>query len=197
MKNVLLIFFFIIGGLGLISAQHETLFRNSRVVGGFGAAINEIGFNKDVHSAAGGGGGVIIENVFLGAYGMASADFKGLFDTGNLDQLDLGHGGLWLGYTFKPYQVLHLYSSARIGWGAINIKTTGSPSAYRDLDKVFVMTPEIGLELNVFRWFRIAGTAGYRIVNGVNEESGFKNEDFGGGIASVAFRFGWFGWRRG
>ena len=41
-------------------------------------------------------------------------------------------------------------------------------------------SPELGVELNIFRWFKIAGTAGYRQVTGVNEALGQTNEDFSG-----------------
>ncbi|MEZ4985415.1 MAG: hypothetical protein R2795_10320 [Saprospiraceae bacterium] len=109
--------------------------------------------------------------------------------------LDIGHGGFWLGGTFQPWQLLHLYGSARIGWGGINIELEDNPS-YRDLDKIFVATPEIGLELNIARWFRVAGTVGYRYVTGVNENLGLSNDDFSGATAAVTLRFGWFGNRR-
>ena len=58
-----------------LQAQHETLFNNARVVGGFGAPIIEMGLGNDMSTAVGGGGGVVIDNFFIGGYGVGSLDF--------------------------------------------------------------------------------------------------------------------------
>ena len=39
-----------------VNAQHETLFNNARVVGGFGAPIVEMGLGNEMTTAVGGGG---------------------------------------------------------------------------------------------------------------------------------------------
>lgn len=179
-----------------MSAQHETLFNRARVVGGFGAPLLEMGINNNLNTSIGGGGGVVINNFFIGGYGMGSIDFEKLFDDGDVEVLDIGHGGFWLGATVLPYKVLHLYTSARIGWGAVNVDLNDNNQKYSDIDKIFVMTPEIGVELNLTRWFRVAGTAGYRWVNGTNETRGYTDEDFSGAVAAVTLRFGWFGRKR-
>ncbi|MCB0584290.1 MAG: hypothetical protein KDD06_03030 [Phaeodactylibacter sp.] len=181
-----------------VNAQHETLFNNARVVGGFGAPIVEMGLGNEMTTAVGGGGAVVIDNFFIGGYGIGSVDFNALIKDEEIKQIDLGHGGFWLGYTLAPHKLFHLYSSARIGWGGVGIDVTSNSSFPRDVDNVFVFTPEIGLELNVARWFRVAGTIGYRYVDGVNEKLGYyKKDDFNGTLANLTFRFGWFGWQRG
>lgn len=179
-----------------LSAQHETLFSRARVVGGFGAPIIEMGINNGLNTSIGGGGGVVINSFFLGGYGLASMDFEELFDNGEVKVLDIGHGGFWLGTTFQPYKLLHLYTSARIGWGAVNVDLQDNNQSYSDIDKIFVMTPEIGVELNLAKWFRVAGTAGYRWVNGTSENQGYTDADFSGAVATIALRFGWFGSKR-
>lgn len=194
-RPVQLLLALLVLGLGSLQAQHETLFNNTRVVGAFGGPITEYGLSNDLNSSVGGGGALVINNFFVGGYGLAGVDFDKLYEDGEVDVLDIGHGGFWFGGTFQPYRLLHLYGSARIGWGAINIDLDdGTP--YRDLDKIFVATPEIGVELNLTRWFRVAGTVGYRHVAGVNESNGLKGDDFSGAIAGVTLRFGWFGNRR-
>lgn len=180
---------------GMVNAQNETLFKHVRVVGAFGAPITEYSINNDFNTSVGGGGGIVLNSFFIGGYGLASADFNRLYEEGDVDVLDIGHGGLWLGGTFKPYKLLHVYGSARLGWGAMNIRLNGN-TPYHDLDKIFVATPEVGVELNVTGWFRVAGTVGYRSVSGADESNGYKNEDFSGPIGAVTLRFGWFGRRR-
>lgn len=178
-----------------LQAQHETLFNKARVVGGFGGPIWEFGLNNNLGTAAGGGGGIVINSMFLGGYGVGSLDFEEFFEEGDVDVLDIGHGGIWFGGTYQPHQLIHLYASGRVGWGAVNVDLDG-PQPYRDLDKIFVLTPEIGVELNVTSWFRLAGTIGYRYVQGADEELGYKDEDFSGGMIGLTARFGWFGRRR-
>lgn len=183
-------------GMGVVlSAQHETLFGRARLSGAFGAPIAEIGLGNDLMTAGGGGGGIVFSDFFIGAYGVAAADFDRLFDD-DLDYLDMAHGGLWLGFTPKTYSLVHLYTSARIGWGAVDIDLRDNGVRYRDLDKIFVLTPEIGLELNVTKWFRLGGTVGYRWVRGIEDNSFIANDDFSGGITTLSFRFGWFGNKR-
>lgn len=194
-KNIFLFAIALLVATGL-SAQHETLFNRARVVGGFGAPIVEMGINNSLNTSVGGGGGIVINSFFLGGYGLASVDFEELFDNGDVKVLDIGHGGFWFGTTFQPYRMLHLYASGRIGWGAVNVDLNDNNQTYSDIDKIFVMTPEIGVELNLTRWFRVAGTAGYRWVNGTSDAREYTDEDFSGAVATIALRFGWFGSKR-
>lgn len=194
-KNSFLMILALLFSTGLM-AQHETLFNKARVVGGFGAPILEMGINNHLNTSVGGGGGIVINSFFLGGYGLASVDFEELFDNGEVEVLNIGHGGFWLGTTFQPYKILHLYTSARLGWGAVNVDLQDNNQRYSDIDKIFVATPELGIELNLTKWFRIAGTAGYRWVNGTSENRGYSDDDFSGAVATVALRFGWFGSKR-
>lgn len=191
MKNLTVLLLFLLAATFGYS-QHETLFGKARVVGGFGAPIVEFGLTNDLGTAVGSGGGLVIDNFFIGGYGMGTVDFEALIDD-DLTEIALGHGGFWLGGTFRPYKVVHLYGSARIGWGAVEIPVGEPGVSFKELDKVFVVTPEIGVELNVTRWFRIGATGGYRILRGANENLGYTDSDFEGAVGTLTFRFGWFG----
>lgn len=52
------------------------------------------------------------------------------------------------------------------------------------------------MELNITQWFRVAGTVGYRYVDGVSENRGYASDEFNGLLGNLTFRFGWFGWDR-
>lgn len=195
MKKLILAFYTCLF-LTQLTAQHESLFGSARVVGAFGAPIMEVGFNNELSTAVGGGAGIVINSIFVGAYGMGSVNFEQLLETGEVDRLDLGHGGLWLGFTVSPHSLLHLYGSGRVGWGVVNVSFNDPGIRYDELDKIFVATPEIGLEMNLARWFRVVGTIGYRYVDGVSENHGFTNEDFSGAVLGLGVRVGWFGNRR-
>jgi hypothetical protein len=192
MKNWLLFIALILSTQAVV-AQQETLFKRARVTGGFGSMIfeNRLG-DKGASSAVGGGGGLAFGDVFVGAYGVGSVDFNALWDGRDIDRLDIGHGGFWVGLTIPTRKVLHAYVSSRVGWGAINVPFDDPNYTFGDADRVFVVTPEVGLELNVFRWFRLAGTVGYRYTSGVNESRGYKATDFRGSLYGMSLRFGGF-----
>ena len=192
MRNLIcFLFLFLLGAAG--ARAQETLLGDSRVKGGFGGLIYEYGLNNELGRAAGGGGGLVFNSFFLGAYGVGVGDLEGLVEDGDLDKLDFGHGGLWLGASFPSYSLFHGYASLRAGWGALDIEFDSPTQQYDDLDKVFVFTPEIGLELNVTRWFRIAGTVGYRYLRGVDELNPLGEDGYNGAIGGLTLRFGWFG----
>ena len=174
-----------------LSAQHETIFGSGRISGGFGGPIVEMGLREGFGTSFGGGGGIVFGNMFLGGYGLGAVDLRSVLENNDLDRLDLAHGGLWLGITYPSYKAIHLYGSARIGWGGVNIALNNPRRS--DFDHVFVATPELGAELNLTRWFRVAGTGGYRWVTGTSSSANYSDADFSGPIATLTFRFGWFG----
>ncbi len=193
MKQYPLLFALLFGLSATGWAQTQTLFDNTRVVGGFGAPITEIGINNSLNTSVGGGGAVIINSFWIGGYGMGSIDFEQLFEEDEIDNLEMGHGGIWLGFNIEPYKLIHLYASGRIGWGAVDIRFNDNGQSFEDVDQIFVMTPELGLEINVTNWFRLAGAAGYRFVNGLREGQAYEQDDFQGAIATITLRFGGFG----
>ncbi len=190
MKQLLIALVLLAAGSG-ISAQHETIFGRGRVVGGFGGPLVEMGLREGFGTSFGGGGGIVFGNVFLGGYGLGAVDLKEVLENDNIDRLELAHGGLWFGVTYPSHKAIHLYGSARAGWGALNVRLDNPRSS--DLDQIFVLTPEMGIEINLLRWFRVAGSAGYRWVNGANPNAGYQDADFSGPIGTLTFRFGWFG----
>ena len=173
-----------------LAAQQETLFNRAHVVGAFGGPFIEYSFgNDDVTTSVGGGGALIVNDFFIGGYGIGSVD-QNIFDN-NFERIELAHGGLWLGYTYPSNKLVHLFTSVRLGWGGLGIDLNDD---FDTLDGVFVTTPEAGLEVNVFGFFRIAATAGYRYVSGVNElRSGVDKDAFNGMVGMLTFRFGGFG----
>ncbi|TAK42086.1 MAG: hypothetical protein EPO28_07690 [Saprospiraceae bacterium] len=180
-----------------VSAQRydnrdETLFSRSHRSGFFIAPIVEYSdFNASLTTGAGGGLGFIAGDFFIGAYGLGIVDYDNLLD-GGFDQLEMGHGGLWLGYVFPQQYALHMFTSVKAGWGAVNIDFKNAP---RYEDAFFAITPEAGIELNVFSWFRLAGSVGYRFMNGLADAPNFDAQKFEGMTGSLTFRIGGFGRR--
>ena len=170
--------------------RHETLFNKAHVIGAFGGPIFEysnFGDNFDV--SVGGGGGLIVDNFFIGGYGLGSVDNSILEN--DWERLEIGHGGLWLGYTFNQFKLIHPYSTVKIGWGGLDIEFEDN---FQYQDAIFVLTPEIGAELNIFRFFKIGFAAGYRHVDGIDPDlSGYEKGDFNNFVGTLTLRFGAFG----
>jgi hypothetical protein len=180
-----------------LHAQHETLFSKARVIGGFGGPILEFGNIKgDFVTSVGGGGGVIIDEFFIGAYGMGSVEnFRYNFNDNDF-RMDLTHGGLWLGYTPNSFKIFHPYISTKIGWGFADFHENRIGVNFTNGDGIFVLVPEAGLELNLTKFFRMTATVGYRWVNDVDQLEDYSDKDFRSITGQLTFRFGWFGKRR-
>ncbi|MEM1217886.1 MAG: hypothetical protein AAGH79_03205 [Bacteroidota bacterium] len=190
-----------------LSAQDQTIFNRANRVGFFVSPFVEVGPLVDpTESSTGGGLALVLGNSFIGAYGMAGLDYEQLILDEDIERIDLAHGGLWFGYVPLQGAVIHPYASVRAGFGAVDIEVNDLEDYFDDpdfpfiddndfSDNVFVVAPEVGLEINITRWLRIAGAAGYRWVEGVNS-AGLTNDDFTGWTGSLAVRIGWFGRNR-
>ncbi len=171
----------------------ETLFNRSHRAGFFVSPIIEYSdFKNDITTSTGGGIGLVAGDFFIGGYGLGTVDYNRIINE-NFDKLDMGHGGFWLGYVAPQHEVVHFFSSVKAGWGAVDINFDGGEPDYRDA--FFALTPEAGIEVNVFRWFRISATAGYRFMSGLEPAPNFDKKDFETMTASLTFRIGGFGRR--
>ncbi len=190
-----------------VENKQETLFGRGTSVSGFGGPIVEFSAAKGQFSVSnGGGGGVLLnQSFFLGGYGMNTSNRLDINIANANYKLDFGHGGFWLGYINSHNKLVHFASSLRLGWGSVTMRDSrywGGSSNTR-LSNCFVATPELGFELNITRFFRIAATAGYRIVAGISEinftdaqgnlTEKINNSDFSSPIGAITFKFGWFG----
>ena len=196
MKTIVSTFLLVMGLSGLAMAQEsETLFDNANIVGAFGGPFleyTEILGEQGV--MVGGGGALQFKHFFLGGYGIGTHFPQAEVDAERY-AVNLGHGGFWLGYTIPSHKLVHFYGSARIGWGNIRFKEDADDSDRNAFfsDRIFAFTPEIGIELNISDFFRIAATGGYRMVSDVdNLPEGFGNEDFSNFMGGLTFRFGAF-----
>ena len=171
----------------------ETLFNRHGIrVGGFGAPIIEFSdLNGNFGVSVGGGGGIMINHFFIGGYALGSThDILADIDADQFNTT-LAHGGLWLGYDFFPYRLVHLTSSFRAGFGVLLFGLEDDFSRYDFEDEVYTLTPELGVELNVSRHVKIGANLGYRWVKDV-DTSPYRRTDFDSYTASLVIKFGSF-----
>ena len=191
-------------------------------VSGFGSYI--IGFSDMGGEFAvynGGGGAVLLnQTVYLGGYGMglstqhkhqAISILNNDGDVSNIDDLytTFGHGGFWLGYIHQSQKPIHFGVSTKLGWGSADLHEKRAYSENPDIDynyfmsdHVFVMTPQLEVEMNLLRWFKMSASAGYQLVSGIDQTyingagqktEFFSSSDFNSPMFNLTFSFGGFG----
>ncbi len=160
--------------------------RATKVRGFIGPAIELTSIADDFTGLIGLEGGVMLDNFFLGGFGV------GLTDNSQLQQdVEFGYGGLFLGYRFLSSKVLHPTISAVMGMGSIT-----SVEGFFPDDHIYVLAPIVELEINFTRFLKVSFGGSYRFVGDISDEGAgmenYNNTDFSGPAGIVSFRFGWF-----
>jgi hypothetical protein len=147
-----------------------------------GSNFGLVGFDGDNHGMAGGFFGLEFSKSLLLGYSGASTSESTTYN-GVLRKYDLNYGGLLVGYAYKPHKVVH----PRVGFlmGGGNLKIKDEPD-----DAVFVVQPSAGVEVNLFRWFRMGLEGGYRFVSNVSLPKPSDGE-VSAPFAQLSLRFGW------
>ena len=149
----------------------KTLISDQTEVGGFIAATAKYIEVKDESGVLSGGRvAIVVNHVFsagVGGYGTvakpAPEDLQGLED------LEIAYGGLFLEYTFKPHAVFHISVPVLVGAGQTRFAGDYvDPESEEDSDTFFVVEPELNLEFNITRNWRLDLGVGYRHVNGTD-----------------------------
>lgn len=191
-------------------------------VSGFAGVFNEFSaVDKDFAFSMGGGAALLFNQKFyFGAYGMGLTTrhirtYNVYDDEKNMNQptedlyTRFGHGGFWLGYIHKPNNAIHWGVNVKTGWGGITLNDLQYPGTdYKwvnyENDNVFVLIPELNLEMNILKWMRVNVGAGYRLVTGVNhtydhwengalvEKEYFDKDAFNSFTGNITLAFGWF-----
>ena len=189
MKRNIVFLLALLMGCSLAAQEQETLIKDLRSVGIFGGPMLEIGqINGEWGADIGGGGALMMNQFFFGGYGLGT-DYPEVSIDDELYNLRLRHGGFWLGYTSDPARLVHFYGSARLGRGKAQIRGEGPAVAS---DRIYVVTPEVGIEVNLTRFMRLVLTGGYRVTTGVDKLPGFDNATFSSPLGALTLRFGGF-----
>jgi len=104
--------------------------------------------------------------------------------------IDFSYRGLFMNYSPGAYKAIHptfgiLGAGGRFGLEAAS-KTEKSD--------IWVAQPQLGVEFNVFRWFKVGLTGGYRLAFFVGDEfENVSSKDLSEPFAALNFKFG-FSW---
>lgn len=165
--------------LGAMAQRDQTLFRTIDLSGAWGGSqIALTQFDGRLQALHGGFGGVEFnKNLFIGGASYNTREYDAIDNSSNYN---MRYGGPIIGIGSQSHRVVHPHAMLLVapGWGE-------APNAARE--NLLVIQPSAGVELNVFRWFRVGVRGGYRIA----ASSGNVSDAFSGGYGAVSFKFGW------
>lgn len=107
-------------------------------------------------------------------------------------QYDFNHSGLIIAYSPFADNAIHPRVGALFGPGKMRITDNLNGEGVGQEDRFLVGQATLGLELNLFQWFRLGVDGGYRFATGVDNDFVTGN-DIGGAFAQIEARFG-FSW---
>lgn len=92
-----------------------------------------------------------------------------------------------LGYGFQSFKAVHPMINVDAGSGKIRMGDLAP-------DRVVIIQPSVGVEINVFRWFRLGLEGGYRFVTNT-DLPGLNDQALSGAFGQATLKFG-FSWGR-
>ncbi|MFN0016244.1 MAG: hypothetical protein ACKVU2_17020 [Saprospiraceae bacterium] len=119
----------------------------------------------------------------LGAYDLRD---NILWDNQSGQSFDMRWRVLSLGYGFQKYRAVHPIINIDAGPGTVKF-------ANENEDRIFVIQPSAGVEINLLRWMHLAFEGGYRFVTDSNIT--LTDNQLSGVYGQATLRFG-FSWGR-
>lgn len=169
-------------GTAIFAQKEETLFNKNggiRLTGVWGGSNNIVAdFEEDFNFTNGGYFVFELNKSFLIGWAGYGSDV-----TSDGRNIDIKGNDLLLGYAFNSQNIIHPLFYLQTGSSKLQIQDVGT-------DRVFVMQPTIGAEINIARFFRLGIDGGYRFFNDT-ELPGYSDKDFSGPIIGLRLKFGW------
>lgn len=218
MERILIILSLIVLGLSSLHAQKyidtydpeddkiKSLLGKENDLNGFGAMDLKVGdFIDERALLMGAYGGFIINRKYLfglAGYGfLTNVEFDGnVPGETEIKTLNLhgGYGGVLIGLTIAPRELIHISIPILLGAGAVEISDrdffVNNPADSEftvENSAFFVIEPGLELEFNITRYFRVGAGATYRHIAGT-ELVNVADEDLRGFSGMMSFRFGRF-----
>ncbi len=186
--------------------QIKSLLNKENDLNGFGGFDLKVGDLKGERGLLFGGyGGLVINRRYLfgvAGYGLVTeVEFDGMVpgsDTTKTLNLYGGYGGVLLGVSIAPKEVIHINIPIVLGAGSFEVEDSnffGNRIAETDFvienSIFFILEPGIEIEFNVSNHFRLGFGATYRYVTGLDLVNLSDNEVTGAN-GMISFRFGKF-----
>lgn len=110
------------------------------------------------------------------------------FEWDNIEnqQFDLRWSPFLVQYGFQNFKAIHPQIGFEIGKGRVELGD--------HKDRILVMQPTAGIEINIFRWFHLGLDGGYRFVSD-SSIAGLTDNQLSGWMGQATLKFG-FSWGR-
>ncbi len=187
------------------------------MVTGLGGLMSETSvLKKNLSESLGACGALMINNYFyVGAYGLTIIsnhtikdlvipdefvkDGRPLYYYGKALRINFSHAGFWVGGILFPEKMFHLGLSSRFGWGNIHLSDSINNSYINNVDyrldytndKVFVISPQIELDIKITSWLKANIGFGYNFVTGIDFDR-YKEFNFNAPRIVIGVFFGGF-----
>jgi hypothetical protein len=187
MKQLMCVLFIVSVSAGVFAQKEQTLFngRGLRWTGVWGGpTFSGTLLNEQPTAILGSHVGIELNKNWLLGFSWQRTDNNVRIDELNNDKFTLDSRGLYLGYRPWSYRTIHP-TLAISGHRALLGLTENNTS-----DRVYTAQPEVGLEINVTRWFRLGLKGGYRFMLDTNLP-GYSDEAFSGPMGEIGLHFGW------
>ncbi len=186
MKKIIL---FALASLFVMTAaqaqSEETLFNKGRLrlTGAWFSATHQFAYhNEDFAQLRGGYGGFEFNNTVLVGWGRFN--YRDIIELPDINaEYEMKFNGFNLGFTPNSGRVLHPRMNFLAGRGKVRLDDGLS-------DGVFVFQPSAGVEVNIFRFFRLGFEGGYRFV-GDSDLPGVTGGDLQTPFMQIDLKFGW------
>jgi hypothetical protein len=190
------------------SQDIKTLFSKGAKIRGYGALdVKYSEVHKDNSMLVGAHGGIIVNQHFilgLGAYGLSSVNrFDGIDPNEEL-YLYGGYGGLIIGYTIAPKEVIHISFPILIAGGGFQVSDKNYFNEIGQNDEIrldhqierstaLVIEPGVEVEINITKFCRLGLGGSYRMVNGVSlAKNDITDSDLSNWSTHASLKFGKF-----
>jgi hypothetical protein len=190
-KSVLLALL-LLGSINILSAQKEETVVGSRglgfsgIWGGSKHQLTQFGNSGKTSYVAGGFFGLEFGKALLVGFGHYNLIDEFKWDNIENQQFDMKWNPMVLSYGFRNYKAIHPQIGVDFGRGRVD---------YGEVrDRIFVVQPTAGVEINVFRWFHLGLDGGYRFVND-SSIAGLSDQELSGWFGQASLKFG-FSWGR-
>ena len=173
----------------LTAQKEETVVGNrglglSGIWGGSKHQLTQFGNKGQTSYISGGFFGLEFGKSLLVGFGHYNLTDEFKWDNIENQAFDLRWNPVVLAYGFKNHKAIHPQIGVDFGPGRVEVGEVK--------DRIFVVQPTVGVEINVFRWLHLGLDGGYRFVND-SSILGVSDEELSGlfGQASLKFGFSW------
>jgi len=179
--------------------EYKTLvdFDQARISGQAGPFMQFTSVDGEFAHMMGGGGAILVGDFWFGGYGLGltnriQVDVTRYSEYRVGDNLNVSHGGFWMGYSLFGDRPIHVAISTLVGWGQVGVGQEYGYNIWQD--GMFVVCPTLEVELNLTRFFRLGAGASYNLFTLVDPANipGYSSSDFSSPGGFLSFKFGWF-----